>query len=706
MDNTLPPVISNEPLQVIPNTSIPNTPQVVAPEKSNKNKFLIAGLVVSLLVLVFVGVYFWILKPGLGKVESDSTKVVKKEITFPKYWVNCEDSRQIIAEGDRLYIACNGGVLVMDTSGNVVDQITMPDGLGDSTATSIIKTGDLLYIGSQDGLTKFDLKSRVAKKISVNEGLVNGSNIKLALDGTFIWVATFNGVSRLNINDDSLTNYTTELDSVSEKRNIGDILVVSKYVYFLELASAYSSGAVIQFNKTTNTFKTFKPADFGRVDQYARLDFNSIAKYGNVILVSDNKEIFSLDESTDSAWKKVDSAVAYINKDQDVAASILYMLKNQSDSGVLMTSANKIYSYNPQTDETNVFYDFGNTDTGKSIKYTSELDTLWFSYYDQNQTLIYSFNINSKEIKRFSLNRPKAFGSVVGVVDDDIFVNTVSGLYKYTLESDKFVPVYSSTSFGGNLNLPGFWPIPNTQEIFMYQQFCGQSCEKPIVNRYNYLENTIKEVVIPQEVLELGSTEMAGMKSYAAFNLDWADFASNKIGFSYNDNGVAKYISYNTLNGEWIVESGVPENAQKLSNYLSTCNHNFSFKNNNNSFVEYQCTQNAVDGNTSWSIVEGKVVEKDVPTGESRTLTLPNIQPHYTPFETVANMSLKQLMFVDGLLWISTDRGLITYNRTNQTYKVYGPKEGLLSADIENFIVTDKYIWVVTNWGGLSVIKK
>ena len=191
------------------------------------------GIVLSLvfiLVMLTVGIYYLstrisIRRESLEKPNED----IRQETSVPSIdkssankelkqtqWVNCDDVRDVIEENNRLYVACNGGVLVVDkTSGKVVDQISMTQGLSNHTTTSLAKKGNILYIGTQDGFTIFDLSSRQAKKISVSKGLVNGANIFLALDGDILWIGTFDGLSRYDTISGQITNYKEELDRKS-----------------------------------------------------------------------------------------------------------------------------------------------------------------------------------------------------------------------------------------------------------------------------------------------------------------------------------------------------------------------------------------------------------------------------------------------------------------------------------------------------------
>jgi len=694
----------------VPQVEIPVPVPIPTPTKpsNNRNKIVIGITIAILLILVSTATayYFFVFKNKTGN-SGVLPEAKVTNLQLPKYWINCNDKRQVIEEENLLYIGCLGGVLIIDkTTGEVKDQISMANGMGDVIAESIVKKGDVLYIGTQDGISVFNLKTREAKKISVKEGLVNGANVELSEDGDNIWAATFDGVSLLNTVSGKLTNYTTELDSQSEKRDISNVLATDKYVYFLEVASAYSSGAVIRYDKSARTFKIFKPDSFGRTDQYARLDFNTIAASGNQVFVSDDREIFTIEETPDSTWKKIDSPSKFILKDLSTDFSVVRLLRNNNSAGILMFSGSKIYRYIPAADTTEIFYDFGKV--SPNIIYSSSGSKLWFSFYNRTDNFVNSLDLTTKQIVNFQLkDRPELFGQIVALIDDEPIVDTSAGINKYSLDQGKFVELLGGLSgYNGNFQQPVFQPIPGTSEIFVFRQVCGQGCEKPAFDLYNYADGTDKELILPSAISTLGSTEVPGGIIYDSFSLSWRDFTNGKIGLDYPDNGIEKYIVYDINSGEWSGATRIPEGVDKFDPVTGViCNRVYAYKINGNKFSEDGCTGQATSGNLSWKINDNKIVETDKATGKTKTLTPPVLEANYTPFDTVAYPGFGKLMFAHSKLWIASNRGLISYDPNTESYKLYGPSEGLLSKDITDYLV-GKYLWVVTNMGGLSVISE
>jgi hypothetical protein len=693
----------------VPQVEIPVPEPVPTPAKpsNNRNKIVIGIIIAIFLILISAATayYFFVFK-NQTKNSGILPEAKVTNLQPPKYWINCDDKRQVIEEGNLLYIGCLGGVLIIDkTTGEVKDQISMANGMGDVTAESIVKKGDTLYIGTQDGISIFNLKTREAKKISVKEGLVNGANVELSEDGDNIWVTTFNGVTLFNPAKGTLTNYRTELDSQAEKVDVVNALVTDKYVYFLEVASVYSSGAVIRYDKSAGTFKTFKPDSFGKTDQYARIDFNYVGNFGGLVFVGDSNSIFEIDENGDDTWKKIESPFEFVKQDTGLSDNvILHILQNSDTKGLLLSSENKIYRYTPSTGTTERIYDFGKSYT--DILFHNSGPKIWFNPPTNSGNWISFLDLNNLQVTNYTLkDRPQAFGQVVALIDDEPIIDTSAGIYKYSIDQGKFVEFLGGLSgFNGNFQQPLFQPIPGTSEVFIFRQVCGQGCEKPAFDLYNYADGTSKELILPSAISTLGSTQVPGGVIYDFFSLSWRNFANGKIGLSYSNNGIEKYIVYDINSGEWSSATKIPEGVNKFDPAMGIiCNRVYTYKTNGNKFSEDGCTGQATNRSLSWKISDNKIIEVDQSTGKTKTLNPPVLEANYTPFDTVAYPGFSKLMFAHSKLWIASNRGLISYDPNIESYKLYGPSEGLLSKDITNYLV-GKYLWVVTNMGGLSVI--
>ncbi len=265
--------------------------------------------------LLFLTLALIITTPRYPRPDQKKSSVIT--ITDSREWANCNNIRQSIEYDSKRYLACYGGVLVLDSNNQVVDQITMADGLGNPIVNSLVIKNNRLFMGTQDGVTVFDLSSRKAQKISVSEGLVNGSNIFLKEDGESLWVGTFNGVSKINSKDLSIKNYTTEL-GISPVHNIRDILVTPVSVYFTYVGGGGSAGGVARYDKLQDQWESFSPSDFIYQDTSEdRLDFSSLTQKDGQILLGNPSEVWQTTNSPHSTWTKVSNPEGIFSYDID-----------------------------------------------------------------------------------------------------------------------------------------------------------------------------------------------------------------------------------------------------------------------------------------------------------------------------------------------------------------------------------------------------
>ena len=163
-------------------------------------------------------------------------------------------------------------------------------------------------------------------------------------------------------------------------------------------------------------------------------------------------------------------------------------------------------------------------------------------------------------------------------------------------------------------------------------------------------------------------------------------------------------MAYDINSKSWSTPADVPQGVQRLDQTNGVvCNNVYSFTANGNKFSDPGCSGTAQSGNLSWEITNGVVYENNSQTKSKKVLNPPTDIQYYNPFGTTSVPAFGSLMFVNGKLWIGSNRGLSSYNPTDGTFKLYGADQGLLSKEVTNFLV-GKYIWVITNWGGLSEI--
>lgn len=88
--------------------------------------FFTAGIILLIVLLTFQKSPFT--KTILKNSPLKTAPLVTPQKNYTQ-WINCDDVRNVIEENNSLYVACLGGVLIIDTSGSVIDQISMTDGL-------------------------------------------------------------------------------------------------------------------------------------------------------------------------------------------------------------------------------------------------------------------------------------------------------------------------------------------------------------------------------------------------------------------------------------------------------------------------------------------------------------------------------------------------------------------------------------------------
>jgi hypothetical protein len=302
-------------------------------------------------------------------------------------------------------------------------------------------------------------------------------------------------------------------------------------------------------------------------------------------------------------------------------------------------------------------------------------------------------------------DRPKDFAGILALIDDEPVIDNAVGIFKYSSARSVFTPipglnVNSGESFGQDT----FQPIPGTASVFILSQFCGMGCSKPVMALYNYSDGTVSNLNFPESVNSEISQPVGSAVGYQYLTISWIDVVKSELGVSYAIDGVTKYLVYDVNLKLWSDLAQVPAGVEKFDQTNGVvCNNVYSFASNGNKFSDPGCSGTAQSGNLSWKITKGVVYETDSTTKVQKALNPPVEEAYYTPFETISPPGFTSLKFVNGRLWIGSDRGLSSYNPTDGTFRLYGITQGLLSKEVTNFLV-GKNIWVITNWGGLSKI--
>lgn len=673
---------------------IEDAPLNIEKQKKFPSFILLLAFVVFLLISLFF-VYRYFLSKNqetgiqLPQIFNKTDLTVQKN--FFLNWINCSDVRSVIEEGNNLYAACFGGILVIDkNSGKVVDQIGESDGLGNAIATSLIKKGSILYIGTQDGITIFDLETRKVQKISTEEGLINGSNMLLREDEGKIWVGTFNGVSLLDTKSNLVKNYTSELADNSTHFSIADILVTGNSVYFIIIANSYSPGSVTRYDKATDSWERFGPSSFGITGPYPRIDFFNIFEFQNKIYLGGHNDFWVSDNQKGSVWKKISS----------LSSGSFSGYKNflgNDEKDFYLSLGNKVYKYTPEDDNLELYYD-GETLWSGFI--SSNNKKAWFITKDPKDpySWISFFDIKTKQVGQVNLqNRPKDFIKLLALIDNSpIILSGNSFVWKYDPKNKIFETLFAgSLSDFDQANLY-FEPVLNTSKILLFWQNCGMGCATPEFLVIDYADKSFTALILPEDFKNKFVGEMSTYSlGFGNVSFVWKDPEKKTYAFEYSPkDNLKEYLMVDLdLNAIRIVNE-LPEGGEEL--YDKICDRSFSFLDNGNKFDVDNCYDTIQNNGLSWKIENNKIIETENKTGKENELILEEAKDPYNPFGDKTKRRYRGILSLENKVYIWGNLGLNILDTETGKWKLVDTNEGLLSNQVLDVLVGDNgLVWIM-----------
>ena len=654
--------------------------------------FVMGGLSILLLLIVFAMATFLKgkLLPSLSTNPNSTTSGNSSQNTLGQ-WINCNDVRDIISEGDTLYVGCYGGVLILNKNGQIQEQITKTSGLGNHTTTSLVKMGDTLYVGSQDGFTQYHLKTKEAKKISVNEGLVNGSNIVLKEDGTDIWVGTFDGLSKYSTTTGVITNYRTELANKSTKYNISNILVTPSSVYVIVLASAESSGGVARLDKQTQTWEKFDETSFvSSTSNPSRVDLYKFAQIGEKVYAADSGTmIWETENKKGGSWKKMSEVMTKIIDSPQKYANLL----GSQGEKLYIQQDKQIFAVTPSSNSVEAFMTLSPNTFGGISPIIFKENKMW---YIQPYSEWIGIDIPSKNESKLSLERPSKFSSLLGVIDTDLFL--VADASVYSLNKNQFKKVLDLSN--GTFDVvPTFYPIVDSDKIFMSFQSCGQACTEPLFYLYDYKAKKGNKLTIPDAIQKqyLETNQFGAQYPPIVFH----SFHKEKNTIVLDITGNKAFtLSYSLQNNTWDIQSTTPTVYPLIDRI--TCIPSFTYA-KANKFEQITCLSEDI---SPFKIETGSQNEASLVKKEGGTVDYPLPSLDYSPFTGVDNSYfLSHVVPSKEKIWVVTSRGFSVYDKKSASWKALTEKDGILSNSniLTQLLVTDSEAWVLTE-AGLSYL--
>lgn len=624
-------------------------------------------------------------------------------------WINCNDARDVIEEVNTLYVACSGGVLVVDkNSGNIVDQISMTNGLGNSITTSLVKKRNTLFIGTQDGFTIFDLNSRQAKKISVGQGLVNGSNIELREDGDNLWIGTFDGVSLYKINTGEIVNFRGELADNSTGYGVREILVTPKAVYAAVSASSLSPGGIARFDKEKQTWERFGPEIFSKGGPYSRVDFFNLVKVKDKIFVTDlgneTDMLWQADDKLKTTWKPLEKVTAQLKKSYK-SSGIFRVDKVTGGNELNIIVSGNLFKYNPETEQLTPTYSSQTKEdsllTDISLLSVVRNGKIWtnpypYLYYSKDNKWLRWLDIDSLRNGWINLSRkPERFVGITTLINSEPIIIGDGTFWKY--DKSRFIKlIQSDLNLGGLDQQAVFQPVIDSNLVFIYSQSCGEGCREPKVILLNYNDLSSNSLKLSPDIekkikFNWGFSLLSFQKVYS--ERKEAVFAIGDL-YSATESAVLSLDSR-----EWKIEPTHPSN---ISDSRIMCNTVYYFK---NVFSEFPCSKQLEINKYRYTLVQNDLFEEDKYTGKKTKLELPATPPEYSPFpDWPKTQNIQKVRIINDELWIGTDKGLVKYNaQAFRKWKLFSVEDGLVSNNIIDFVIDKTILWVLTE-GGLSAI--
>jgi hypothetical protein len=297
-------------------------------------------------------------------------------------------------------------------------------------------------------------------------------------------------------------------------------------------------------------------------------------------------------------------------------------------------------------------------------------------------------------------DRPLYFSVLLGVIDDRLLFSKDDSIWQLTPNNSfkKLINI-KDMSFGQSGNT-FFQPIPGSANIFLYNQSCGQICGIPLMVIYNYKDNTVKSVVLPEELLKKDANGGFSEFTYIKYDVPNNEFifTSGKDEVTYSQ----KTSSWKTLSVKTLPYS------LNQSNNIS-CNNLYTFAANGSMFKKNNCAETAQNNDYVWTVeretTNTSLLQTNKKTQDSITLKIPAAEATYSPFknDTSTHVNIGSIMYLDNKLWVTTNRGLGIYYTKTRSWKMLSVVDGLPSNEITNFVVGKDYVWVLTP-AGLSYI--
>lgn len=693
----------------------------------NKAKGLFSKyiLVKRNLVAIFLGLFILIvLIPKLGITK----KSLQNQLPAgTQQWIACNDFRDLFEEENKIYVACTGGVMVIDKStGKILDQITMSNGLYKIYIESIAKIKDDLYIGwnSWGNFGKFNLKTRQFQMINLSAW--GDANNLILIDNNKLWAGKSNNLKELKLNYSDRKAFLKELQKSKPK-----ILITDKAIYIIK------GDILLRWDLAKNKWAKF---DLGFIQENNPQGANfelELVKTGNFILLRYKNILWQREDAEEANWIKVEMPAEITGKTIDliIGGEKETTIISQQEIISRYNPATKQFRsiYNPELDSNQNIADFLRliSQSGRPLSLYNKGNKIWKQkiYESIHQPFLSWLNVDTMELTSVdSINWPTymspSVSRIKAVIDHEPILFTgigntgqynketgreeivESNLWQYDRQNNQFKKV-PKDFIGADI----FQPIIGTSLIFFYSQggiTIGEGgpeglFAEPQLWLYDYRDQTLRGIKIPPNILN--TIYLKSINSYQEtyevfhrFIYEKIDDKNQEVKFTIMDSD--QEVFFHISDESWSLSSTTSDDtSEQPAKKKFFCNRNYLSVTYRKIFKAMEeCTPQLENDKYRLTYTEDKdfldFFQEDKITGNKVRLGLSIDGKSFIP---------KYFTFANGKLWIGTDRGLAIYNLDSQSWKLMTVKEGLLNNEVLDFVVDKEKVWVITE-GGLSSI--
>jgi hypothetical protein len=486
-------------------------------------------------------------------------------------------------------------------------------------------------------------------------------------------------LARLDTETRQLQTFRKELfPSEGEKLNIPGIAVTDKYVYFTVVASAFSSGSVVRYNKGTSEWKKFIAADFGDTTQYARIDAMGICSLTDGAAFMEDKTLWKISNEENAKPSKIFTA-AYND-------SIGYNILCQGTNIFFVTSKSKFV------------YD------GSSVRnFNTATDGIMEEAYTNRKN---STDFN----KLFGDSSPGAFFQLLGSIDNNVYLATYTGFWEYNVAKNIFTPISlpEKSTFDSIGNFL-FWPVEGTNKYVVGKQTCGMGCDEAKFFVCSYPGNQCESLRMSDEALQV----VAPPETAVGMNFGWygllMDVVKEKTNIRFKTNILNKATDIILgTNLQWTVEKNPTEETSASSCANETV---YSLSAGILNPGKNYCVGKE-DGVTVGDYIykfdqQLGAVKININTSAQATLIPKMAKADYVPFDNPdwSKPQLSRLVLYDNNIYYCTSRGLWIYDTQNDSWNLISVESGLPSNEVLNFVFAGNKLFVLTS-AGITVMPK